>query len=117
MNQYGFPCPTCGSGDIRRSRRQDWLEIPKMLVGIYPFRCLKCGDRFFGNVWILATGGNANCPQCLRLDVKPSTRTEAHLKRREKFMLAMGAHMYRCVPCRLNFLSFRRCSADVSSAG
>jgi DNA-directed RNA polymerase subunit RPC12/RpoP len=109
MSQNGFPCPLCGSADIRRSRRQSWREIPKMFVGVYPFRCLHCAARFFGNVWILATGGHANCPKCLRLDLKPSTKKEAQLTAPERMLMAMGAHMYRCVPCRLNFLSMKPC--------
>jgi len=109
MNQHGFPCPLCGSPDIRRSRRQSWREIPKMFVGIYPFRCLRCGGRFVGNVWILATGGNANCPKCLRMDLKPSTKKDSHLTCRERLMISLGAHRYRCVPCRLNFLSMKPC--------
>jgi len=88
-----------------------------MLFGVYPFRCLKCNERFFGNVWILATGGHANCPKCLRLDVQPSVRRESHLTSRDRLMMTMGAHMYRCVPCRLNFFSFRKCihNADQQS--
>jgi DNA-directed RNA polymerase subunit RPC12/RpoP len=108
MNEYGFSCPTCGSADVRRSRRQGFSEIPKMLLGIYPFRCLGCGDRFFGNVWLLATRGYANCPKCLRLSVLPWAKRESHLSGGDKLRQAFGAHTYRCVPCRYTFLSFRK---------
>ena len=108
MNEHGFSCPHCGSADVRRSRRQDFGEIPKMALGVYPFRCLKCGDRFFGNVWLLATSGYANCPRCLRLSVLPWTKRESHLSGWDRLRLSLGAHTYRCVPCRYTFISFRR---------
>lgn len=79
-----------------------------MLIGIYPFRCLGCGSRFHGNVWLLSTYGYANCPKCLRLDLLPSTKRDSQLTGRERLLMKAGAHMHRCVACRHNFLSFRR---------
>lgn len=107
MNESAFQCPYCLSADVRRSRRQGLGEIPGMFLGIYPFRCLACGERFFGSIWMRAKREYARCPKCLRLDVLPWVRTDAHLTRWSRFRLALGAHSYRCVPCRRFFVSFR----------
>jgi DNA-directed RNA polymerase subunit RPC12/RpoP len=109
MNEYGFSCPLCGSADVRRSHRQGFGEIPKMLTGVYPFRCLGCGERFFGNVWMLTTRGFANCPRCLRLSVLPWAKRDSHVSGWDRLRMALGAHTYRCLPCRHTFLSFRKC--------
>ncbi len=78
-----------------------------MFLGIFPFRCLGCGERFFGSVWMLAMRDYARCPKCLRLDVLPWPRTDVHLSRWSRFLLVLGAHVYRCIPCRRYFVSFR----------
>lgn len=109
MNEHGFTCPCCGSPDVRRSRTQGFAEVPKMVFGVYPFRCLACSERFFGNVWLLNTRGYANCPKCLRLSVNPVGKKEARLTQLDMIKLTLGAHTYRCVPCRHTFLSFRKC--------
>jgi DNA-directed RNA polymerase subunit RPC12/RpoP len=108
IKDHGFSCPKCASAEIRRSRRQGSFELLGMLIGVYPFRCLKCNERFSGNVWILANRGNATCPRCLRLDVQPAMKRDSHMTARDRFKLSLGAHMYRCVPCRLTFFSFRK---------
>ena len=108
IKDHGFSCPKCASADIRRSRRHGTFELLGMLFGVYPFRCLKCNERFSGNVWILANRGNVCCPRCLRLDVQPAIKRDSHLTTGDRFKLSLGAHMYRCVPCRLTFFSFRK---------
>ena len=108
MSEFAFPCPYCGSADVRRSRRQGFAELPKMLVGVYPFRCLGCSERFFGNIWLLATKGFANCPKCLRLDILQWMKPDARLTAWDRLRMAWGAHTYRCVPCRTTFVSFKK---------
>ena len=112
MTEHGFPCPTCGSADVRRSRRQDISEIPKMLLGVYPFRCLGCGERFLGNVWRLSRKGFAKCPKCLRLSVLPWERKETGISALDQIKMRLGAHTYRCLICRHTFVSF--CKSVVS---
>jgi DNA-directed RNA polymerase subunit RPC12/RpoP len=104
--QTGLPCTLCGSSNIRRSRRQSWLEVAKMALGVYPFRCLDCGARFRGNVWMRAAGRYAMCPKCVRFGVDLYPRRVSRLGFWQKLLTALGAHQYRCEPCRHNFVSF-----------
>lgn len=39
-------CPTCGSDEVRRSRRRGLLEALLNLVGVKPYRCQRCDTRF-----------------------------------------------------------------------
>lgn len=79
-----------------------------MVLGIYPFRCLACSGRFYGNVWMHDSRGFAKCPNCLRLNVSNATRRGIRLGALDRLKAAFGAHWYRCEPCRRTFLSFRK---------
>ena len=39
-------CPSCGWSDIRRSVVRNAADYLLSLVGLVPFRCRSCGDRF-----------------------------------------------------------------------
>ncbi len=108
MTIPGLPCPHCGSPDIRRSRRQGFGEYAKRLMGLYPFRCLQCGGRFLGNVWLPSSVRYTSCPKCLRLDVRDAADRTGYLKRAERVRSFFGAHTYRCDACRYTFVSFRK---------
>ena len=41
-------CPKCGSGSLARSHRKKWFERVASEMGVFPFRCGKCGHRFLG---------------------------------------------------------------------
>jgi hypothetical protein len=43
---YPMICPHCGSKKVHRSRRR-WYEYPMRLIGIRPYRCHQCCERFF----------------------------------------------------------------------
>jgi len=105
-NGSGFPCAHCGSHDIRRSHRKNSFETFKMAFGIYPFRCLKCGGRFYGNIWQLSLNRRVKCPRCLRLNVLPSERKDDRKSAWQELLMSLGARPYRCNACRLNFVSF-----------
>ena len=46
MQQHGF-CPRCGSTNVRRSRRRGLLErVLLRLLGLRPYRCEDCDERF-----------------------------------------------------------------------
>jgi len=100
-------CQNCGGTSLRRSKRQSFLELGRMLVGVYPFRCLDCGTRFWCSVWLLSKLAFAKCPRCLSLEL--TTWPEKYFRPTLKLSLLMtlGAHRYRCPGCRCNFLSFR----------
>ncbi len=41
-------CPNCGSEEVRRSLRSGIVEnIFYRMVGLRPYRCQACGNRFF----------------------------------------------------------------------
>jgi hypothetical protein len=48
--QHG-QCPSCREGKVRRSQRKNTLERFLSLAYIYPFRCQRCGHRFFKLQW------------------------------------------------------------------
>ncbi|MCU1291963.1 MAG: hypothetical protein JWP08_813 [Bryobacterales bacterium] len=112
MRIPGLSCPNCGSENLRRSKRQSLGEIGKMLLGAYPFRCLKCGSRFWMSIWLFSKLATAKCPKCLRTDLVtwPEKYYRPTFWRRVEYTL--GAHCYRCNACRCNFISFRGRIAD-----
>lgn len=99
-------CENCGSRNLRRSHRRSVIDRITALVGVYPFRCLDCKHRFRESVWLLSKLHYAKCPKCLRLEVRPWPRKKFRLNAWQRFKLALGAHTYRCSPCRTNFISF-----------
>src|SRR5712691_1075215 len=44
-------CPKCGGDDVRSSMRRVW-EWVLILLGLSPFRCLACGNRFYRFAWV-----------------------------------------------------------------
>ena len=39
-------CPRCGSGEVRRSARRNWVERA-MSAALLPYRCEWCYQRYF----------------------------------------------------------------------
>ena len=107
---YPVYCEYCGSNRLRRSRRQSSLEMAKMLIGTYPFRCQDCNGRFFVNVFLLSRLAYVKCPKCLSLDVTNSGRGH-HLSLWRRLMMTFGARRVRCRNCRYMFVSFRPVAA------
>ena len=107
MIKTSSSCPHCHSPSIRRSRRQDSGELAKMARGLYPFRCLDCGERFWSSIWQLSWWKYAKCPKCLSLMLISWTRKSHHLSIWTKLLLTFGATRYRCDACRYNFASFK----------
>lgn len=107
MNHPSFRCPSCGSPRVRRSRTSSLLEMPKRVIGTYPFRCMSCHHRFGQNVWFLQKLKYAKCPNCLSLDLGDWPHIVRHVKPWYRFLLTLGGHGYRCPNCRFNFVSLR----------
>jgi hypothetical protein len=40
-------CPMCGWMDVRRSTRHGFLDRVVRIVGLVPYRCRSCGQRFY----------------------------------------------------------------------
>lgn len=100
-------CTSCGSENVRRSKRQSLWEIPQMAMGIYPFRCMNCSARFWASVWLLSRLAYAKCPRCLGMDLTTWPAKYFAPKLWNKIATFFGAQRYRCQACRKHFVSFR----------
>ena len=43
----GPRCPVCGWMDVRRSMPHGFLDALVRIVGLVPYRCRSCGQRFY----------------------------------------------------------------------
>jgi DNA-directed RNA polymerase subunit RPC12/RpoP len=102
-----FTCTACGSTNLRRSQRTSVLDLPKMALGAYPFRCLDCRERFWINVWRLSRSKHVMCPDCLVRDVVPISRRQMRIGLWRKILFAAGGRGYRCSVCKHAFVSRR----------
>lgn len=101
-------CPRCDSSNTRSARTRGFIDQFLSLLGFYAFRCSDCNFRFRANPLGVTNAGYAKCPRCLRMDLttwdpkyyKPSRWTD--------LKVWLGAHRWRCDPCRNNFVSWRR---------
>lgn len=97
-------CPICKSDSVRRSRRQSAADYLISVVGIYPWRCGDCHNRFFARLMPLSESLHAHCPICGNLELKRIAGEYvdsplAFLGR----LLRIPA--YRCEPCRYKYFS------------
>ena len=107
MSAAAIKCPSCGSTSVRRSRRANMNEMPRMLMGVYPFRCNSCKLRFWDSVWLFSIWKWAKCPRCLNVNLVDWPKRHMNLSLWTQLLLAMGAQKHRCRRCRNNFVSFR----------
>lgn len=109
-------CDSCGSESVRRSKRQTLSELLRMSTGMYPFRCMDCDRRFWVSVWLFSKLPFAKCPKCLNVQLTtwPAKYFAPTLWRSVAVML--GAHRYRCMPCRHNFISFRTMQPTIAES-
>ena len=40
-------CPSCGWTDVRRSMPHSFFDRLVRLIGLVPYRCRSCGERFY----------------------------------------------------------------------
>jgi DNA-directed RNA polymerase subunit RPC12/RpoP len=43
----GPRCPVCGWLDVRRSMPKGFMDRVVRIVGLVPYRCRSCGQRFY----------------------------------------------------------------------
>jgi DNA-directed RNA polymerase subunit RPC12/RpoP len=43
----GPRCPNCGWTDVRRSMSHGFLDQLIRMIGLVPYRCRSCGERFY----------------------------------------------------------------------
>jgi hypothetical protein len=77
-----------------------------MALGIYPFRCNECGDRFWANVWLFNSWRWAKCPRCLNLKLSNWPKRHHRVTAWAQILSVFGAKKHRCSRCRTNFISF-----------
>ena len=111
MINAAHKCESCGSANLRLSRAHTAMELLRASLGSYPFRCLDCNHRFWVNIWLFSKLTYAKCPKCLGRELTDWPPRGYHLSTWKKLMMTFGAHKYRCLACRYNFLSFRRAEA------
>jgi len=102
-------CPRCGSRDARVSHRNGTVEILKSMIGIFPLRCRRCDTRWSTSTWQSAAWKYARCPRCYRQQLSTWSEQYYHPPFLTTLQLRLGATPYRCVSCRCNFASFKRC--------
>ena len=108
MSEAALTCPKCGSSSVRRSRRVNANEMSRMMLGVYPFRCNACGERFWASVWLFSIWKWAKCPRCLNLSLSDWPKRRYHLSLWTQLLTTLGARRHRCSRCRHNFISFRQ---------
>jgi C4-type Zn-finger protein len=100
-------CPTCGTRDVRVSRRQGLVQYMKHLVGISALRCPRCSYRWETSVWSNGSWKYAKCPRCYRQELSKWTTRYYNAPRWTRVLLWLGATPRRCEACRCNFASFK----------
>ncbi len=90
------------------SRPRTWKEQLNKLRFILPLRCGDCKTRFTANTLIWSDIKYARCPNCLRMDLNSWSKENFEASWFSGVKMKMGAHLWRCEYCRLNFASFRR---------
>jgi hypothetical protein len=46
-SEKGPRCPVCGWTDVRRSMPKSLMDGLVRIVGLVPYRCRSCGQRFY----------------------------------------------------------------------
>jgi hypothetical protein len=72
-------CPSCGSSELRSSKRSQWSDGFQRLIGREPIRCRNCQERFYvSRSTVLRSGHSLN----LRPKQLMSARTRGRILRR-----------------------------------
>ena len=62
-------CPQCRSGLCLRSRRGGFSDFVGTLVGLRPWRCQTCDNRFYARRVAIPFSRYAHCPRCGNFDL------------------------------------------------
>ena len=108
MRHPDFTCHRCGSDNLKRSRQTTLRDVPKMLLGRYPFRCLDCKERTWIDLRLFSSGKQVRCPRCLSLDVVAISPARLGGGLWKNLLLSIGGHGYRCSVCTHKFVSFKK---------
>jgi hypothetical protein len=99
-------CPACGSSSCRRSRRRGFADIASGVLGLIPWRCLRCELRFRARPLPVSHWRYAHFSICGNLDLQRISPeyvpgTLGFIGR------LLGLPSLRCDPCRHKFFSIR----------
>jgi len=108
----GRICQDCGRV-MRRSRRR----VLEHLFHAAAFRCEQCGARQKISHWKkLKNAKYAQCPRCGRRDLRVLTKRDRidffYRSIFRRFQALLGARLYHCWSCRLQFYDVRRRTPD-----
>jgi hypothetical protein len=97
-------CPLCKHSGARRSRRQTIADYAVSALGLYPWRCRECHQRFHARLMPLSDALHAHCSFCGNLELQRISAeyvegTFAFLWR------FLGVPSFRCEPCRHKYFS------------
>lgn len=100
-------CPSCKSRFLLISKTRTLREKLNRLRFVLPLRCGDCRTRFTANTLQIKDLKWARCPGCLRQDLSTWSTDKAEPVGFDVIKVALGANLWRCEYCRLNFASFR----------
>lgn len=99
-------CPSCHSPACRRSRRRGIDDYLYSVIGLVPWRCNKCEQRFRARHLPLTYWKYAHCSICGNLDLKRISPEHVSGTMGAVGRL-LGLPSLRCEPCRHKFFSIR----------
>ena len=109
-------CPSCGSEEVRLSRRSYFLRPFYSIFAIYMCKCETCDHHFKACIYRPENIFYAKCSRCHRMDLSRWSRDYYNPGLVTRMMLALGAKPVRCEYCRNNFWSFRMVREKFSKA-
>jgi DNA-directed RNA polymerase subunit RPC12/RpoP len=100
-------CPECKSMSCRRSRRHGFRDGVLSLLGMKPWRCLVCNERFSARRTPLSLLHYVHCSECGSISVQKIPGLRVDEDRLGALKRAAGVAAYRCARCRRRFFSMR----------
>lgn len=100
-------CPKCGHSLVRRSHRASLWDNLASLLFFSPYRCRKCGHRFFSARDRLRKLKYATCPHCANQDLQLIPPSKVHTRWFKAATRLIRRRAYRCDICRLRFFDMR----------
>jgi DNA-directed RNA polymerase subunit RPC12/RpoP len=99
-------CPQCHGESCIRSRRRGSRDFLLSAVGLRPWRCFDCENRFFAWAVSIPHAYHVHCRHCGNLGVK---RISSEYVVGPFAGLCRKLHLpaYRCASCRYKFFSIR----------
>ena len=99
-------CPICKHAGARRSRRQTVADYMVSAMGLYPWRCRECHQRFHARLMPLSNTLHAHCSFCGNLDLQRIS--PEYVDTTFAFVWRfLGVPSFRCEPCRHKYFSVR----------